>query len=72
MPIIEAMLIGSTAWLAYVTQTPYHVRRRYHARIRGHVVTIWGVCRHHGRYVLWTVTAYLPRRRVKHPDSEEG
>lgn len=56
-------LVSSTLALAYVTATPYHVRRRFHARVRGHIVVIVRVCQHHGRLVLWTVAMYLPGRR---------
>jgi hypothetical protein len=67
VPIMEIALVSSTAWLAYVTQLPYAVRRRLHRKARDHVVRVYVLARHHGRLILWQITFILPgRQRTVH------
>lgn len=78
MALLELGVIGTTAWLAVVTQWPYAVRRRHLraakeraayarevARIqaRYHVERLLIVCRHHGRWIVWQVSFLVPNRR---------
>lgn len=63
----EAVLVtGPTAWLAYVTQLPYHRRRELHRKARYHVVRITVVViertAHHIRAIAWQATYILPGR----------
>ncbi len=70
--LIEFGLITApTAGLGYVTAFPYHVRRRHADTLRQHCVTIYGVCRYHGRWILWQVSVLLPRRRVRHRGEDD-
>ena len=55
--IVETALVGSTVWLAYVTQFPYARRRELHRQIRHLPVRIYLLCLYHGKWVLWQVTA---------------
>lgn len=72
--LLEGGVVSSTVWLAYVTQFPYHVRRRHTAS----VVRVFVLCRqrvnHHWRWVLWQVTIIIPaplRRTRRKPGEEE-
>lgn len=60
--LLEAAVVVSTVGLTYVTAYPYAARRRHAQRVRYHVVTFYGVCRHHGRLILWQLTVFMPRR----------
>lgn len=57
-----------TVGLAYVTATSPHARRRHREWIRrvppSIAYTTWVLCCHHGRWILWQVTTYLPRKRT--------
>lgn len=61
--MLEIGLLTSTAWLAYVTQFPYHVRRRHVTHVRNHAFRVCVLCHHHGKWLLWQVTVLLPRKR---------
>lgn len=62
--LAELVLITApTVGLGYVTAYPYAVRRRHAARVRYHVVRVYGVCRHHGRLILWQLTVVMPGRK---------
>ena len=71
--IIEHLIVGSTAWLAYVTQLPYPRRRELHRQARHHTVRFFLLCVHHGKWVLWQITATLPDkyRRREAPRTDE-
>jgi hypothetical protein len=51
-----------TLGLGYVTATSPARRQRHREFITR---DIWILCRHHGQWVLWQVTAYLPKRRAR-------
>lgn len=60
---LEGAVVVSTVGLTYVTAYPYAARRRHVQRVRYHVVRIYGVCRHHGRLLLWQLTVIMPSRQ---------
>lgn len=66
-----ALITAPTAGLGYVTAFPYHVRRRHMDLVRQRCVTVWGIARYHGRWVLWQVTVILPKRRVRHRGEDD-
>jgi hypothetical protein len=56
-------LTTATIHGTYFTAVPED-RRKEHAKIiRSLPTTIYVLCCHHGRWILWQVTAYLPRKR---------
>lgn len=61
--MLELALTASTVALTYVTATPLSHRRKHAEMIRGASTTVWILCRHHGRWILWQVTTFLPRKR---------
>jgi hypothetical protein len=52
-----------TGHATYVTQVPPHRRRQHAEYLRSVPSTVWIFCLHNGRWILWQVTTYLPRKR---------
>lgn len=72
----EVGVTGSAVWLAYVTQFPYHVRRRHVAKVRRVWVVIVDRTGHRVRWLCWQVTYFMPGRErrpwfYRDDDSEE-
>jgi len=62
----EVGVTGSALYLGYVTQFPYHVRKRLHGHVRRVTVIVITRTRHHVRAVAWQITYILPGR-VREP-----
>lgn len=62
----EVGVSGTAVALTYVTAFPYHVRKRYHARVRRVLVVVVTRTKHHVRATIWQVTYVLPGR-VRQP-----
>lgn len=58
----EVGVTGSAAALTYVTAFPYHVRKRYHARVRRVLIIVVTRTKHHVRATVWQLTYVLPGR----------
>lgn len=58
--IMEHMLVPSTVALTYATAVPLSHRKR-HAEFVRH--DMWILMRYHGRWLLWQITTWLPKRR---------
>jgi hypothetical protein len=57
------VLIGVTAHGSYITAVPAE-RRKEHAKfVRSLPITVYVLVCHHGRWILWQVTTFLPRKR---------
>lgn len=60
---VELALTAVTAASVYVGGVPLNHRRRHAEIVRGSVVTVLILARYHGRWILWQVTTFLPRKR---------
>ena len=62
--IVSTALTYVTGHGVYVTQVPPHRRRQHAEMVKALPRTVWVLCCYHGKWILWQVTMYLPRKRT--------